>query len=88
MIGIVIYFLLKKDGDGHCKGKCDEDEEEEEFKTGSGENIIVKIDRKINQMWEYQGNEFTSKVVVIGFTFGSSKSSKYEYSFNTLTKGP
>ncbi len=65
IIGIVIYFLLKKDGDGHCKGKCDEDEEEEEFKTGSGENIIVKIDRKINQMWEYQGNEFTSTTNVL-----------------------
>ncbi len=65
IIGIVIYFLLKKDGDGHCKGKCDEDEEEEEFKTGSGENIVVKIDRKINQMWEYQGNEFTSTTNVL-----------------------
>jgi hypothetical protein len=62
IIGIVIYFLLKKNNDGHCEGKCDE---EEELKTGSGEIIVVKIDRKINQMWEYQGIEFTSTTNVL-----------------------
>ena len=62
IIGIVIYFLLKKNNDGRCEGKCDE---EKELKTGSGEIIIVKIDRKINQMWEYQGIEFTSTINVL-----------------------
>ncbi len=61
VIIVVCVVCLKKKKDENDEDK-EKEIEEEKFYTNSGEEIVVSIKREVNQVYQYQENEETTKV--------------------------